>query len=225
MKTYIILSNRVWSKFLYQDLAKQIEANWIFIDDKNEVNFDYLSSLNPEYIFIPNWSHIIEEPIIRKFKCIVFHETDLPFGRGGSPIQNLIVKGYESTVVSAIRASENIDAGPIYLKKEVSLLGGIEEIFLRISNVVQEMIVEIISKNIDPVPQSGEGTIFKRRGPKDSLIKEFESIEKIFDKIRMLDSDYYPHAYFESEKLIFEFTRPTLRGNKTIIADVRIIKK
>ena len=28
--------------------------------------------------------------------------TDLPYGRGGSPLQNLIIRGFESTKISAI---------------------------------------------------------------------------------------------------------------------------
>ena len=41
--------------------------------------------------------------IIRNYECICFHETDLPFGRGGSPIQNLIVRGFKTTKISAIK--------------------------------------------------------------------------------------------------------------------------
>ena len=30
------------------------------------------------------------QEIHENYKCIIFHMTDLPFGRGGSPLQNLI---------------------------------------------------------------------------------------------------------------------------------------
>ena len=41
--------------------------------------------------------------------------TDLPFGRGGSPLQNLIVRGYKETMLSAIKCVGEVDAGPIYI--------------------------------------------------------------------------------------------------------------
>ncbi len=48
------------------------------------------------------------------FNCVVFHMTDLPFGRGGSPLQNLISRGIYKTKISAIKVVKEIDAGPIY---------------------------------------------------------------------------------------------------------------
>ena len=44
--------------------------------------------------------------------------TDLPFGRGGSPLQNLIVRGFEETMTSAIKVTKGIDTGDIYLKEK-----------------------------------------------------------------------------------------------------------
>lgn len=43
--------------------------------------------------------------------------TDLPYGRGGSPLQNLIVRNHYKTKISEIRVKKEIDSGPIYLKK------------------------------------------------------------------------------------------------------------
>ena len=46
--------------------------------------------------------------------------TDLPYGRGGSPLQNLIVRGHKHTMISAIKCVKELDAGPIYLKKPLT---------------------------------------------------------------------------------------------------------
>jgi methionyl-tRNA formyltransferase len=43
--------------------------------------------------------------------------TDLPFGRGGSPLQNLISRKIYNTKLSAIRVVKELDAGPVFLKK------------------------------------------------------------------------------------------------------------
>ena len=52
-----------------------------------------LEQAKPRYVFFPHWSHIIPEDIHGAFECVIFHMTDLPFGRGGSPLQNLIARG------------------------------------------------------------------------------------------------------------------------------------
>jgi len=54
--------------------------------------------------------------------------TYMPYGRGGSPLQNLIVRGYRHTKLTALRMVEEFDAGPVYLKEDLCLEGNAEEI-------------------------------------------------------------------------------------------------
>jgi methionyl-tRNA formyltransferase len=151
--------------------------------------------------------------------------TDLPYGRGGSPLQNLIVAGHEKTVISAIRVVDKIDAGDIYLKEPLSLLGTAEEIFIRSSRIINLMIDKIIKEAPAVVEQTGDVVIFKRRTPGDGDISKLNSIEAIYDYIRMLDCDGYPNAFLEINGFRLEFTRASLKGNHSIIADVKITKK
>ena len=103
----------------------------ILINQKSNFNSKYLNDFNIEKIFIPHWSYIIDEDIFEKYECIVFHMTDLPFGRGGSPLQNLIVRKMYNTKVSAIKVQKGIDTGDIYLKEDLNLEGSATEIFKR----------------------------------------------------------------------------------------------
>ena len=68
---------------------------------------------------IPN---IIPKKIYSNYDCIVFHMTDLPYGRGGSPLQNLIVRGHKETKISALNVQSGLDTGDIYLKKKLILM-------------------------------------------------------------------------------------------------------
>ncbi len=224
MGTYLILSEKKWNQNLAQSFDNENDY-WVLINKKEDFTLEKLTEIGPEKIFIPHWSHYIPEEIYTKFECVVFHETNLPFGRGGSPIQNLIDRGIKNTKITALRADEKLDAGPIYLKKDLSLLGTAEEIFLRANTIVKEMISEIVEKDIEPVPQSGKPTFFKRRNPSQSNIEKLTDLEKVFDYIRMLDAEGYPKAFIETEHFKFEFSRASLKSNETIIADVRIIKK
>jgi methionyl-tRNA formyltransferase len=150
--------------------------------------------------------------------------TDLPYGRGGSPLQNLIVRGHKKTKISALKVEKGLDTGDVYLKKELNLEGSAQKIFDRSTSIVLLMIKEIVEKNMTPVKQTGEATLFKRRTPEMSNIEDVESLNKLYDYIRMLDADGYPKAYLENSSFRFEFSQSELK-NDSIEGHVRIIKK
>lgn len=225
MKSYILVSEKKWHDELFLTLKNSIPANWTRIKSRDKFEFLNLKRLNPDKIFIPHWSYIVPQTIFEQFECIVFHMTDLPFGRGGSPLQNLINLGFEQTKISALKVSRELDAGPIYCKYDLSLLGTAEEIFIRSSKIVGDMILEIINKSLVPKDQKGEVFEFKRRKPEDGDISKLTSLTKVYDYIRMLDAESYPPAFLETEFFRFEFSRATIKSNEIILADVRIIKK
>lgn len=226
MKTFIILTEKSWHKTMFSSLNEKFKGHtWVLINDKAAFTFENLANLNPDKIFIPHWSYIIPTSIHEKFECIVFHMTDLPFGRGGSPLQNLISKGYNETKISALKVDAGLDTGPIYLKKPLTLFGTAQEIFMRSTGIVEEMIAEIVDKDLKPEPQEGEIVEFKRRKPEQGNLMDIEETDKLFDHIRMLDCKGYPPAFIETNNFRFEFSRASLKSEKEIIADVRIIKK
>lgn len=226
METIIILSEKKWHEDLFLNLNKKINKyQWILINKKEEFTFEFLNNLKPIKIFIPHWSYIIPEKIFNNFECIVFHMTDLPYGRGGSPLQNLIIRGHKETKVSALKVENGIDTGPIYLKYPLSLLGTADQIFIRTTKIIEEMIIEIIENGLIPVNQEGEVVSFKRRKIEDGNILKLENIEQIYDYIRMLDSDGYPNAFLEFGNFKIEFSNATLNSDQKLFANVRIIQK
>lgn len=202
------------------------EHNISIITHKDELNLDLLNNLKPDYIFFPHWSYIIPEDIFLKFNCVVFHMTDLPFGRGGSPLQNLISRGIYKTKVSAIKVVKEIDAGPIYIKKDLDISNGCaEEIFKKASKIVfKEMIPYIIKNSCKPLPQVGEPVEFKRRNSSESEIKDNFSLRKIYDYIRMLDAEGYPKAFIDFGEYRLYFSDAEISEND-VIAKVEIKKK
>jgi methionyl-tRNA formyltransferase len=224
--TYIILSEKSWNQDLVRNLSNKMnQINWVFINKRSDFNIGNLDSINPVKIFIPHWSYIIPDEIFEKYECVVFHMTDLPFGRGGSPLQNLIVLGKVETKISALKVVKELDAGPIYLKNKLSLNGTAEEIFLRANSIIELMIIEIINKELEPNEQKGVVVHFKRRKPKDSNIINLKNIKEIYNHIRMLDAEGYPKAFIENEYFKFEFSNATVKDGEEIKAEIRIIKK
>jgi methionyl-tRNA formyltransferase len=222
---YILLTPKTWHTTLFRELSAQKLEEWLHITQKEDFTAEKLAVINPQYVFIPHWSYIIPKEIFENYTCIVFHMTDLPFGRGGSPLQNLIASGLTETKISAIKVEEGLDTGDVYLKRPVSLHGTAEEIFIRMATLIKGMVEEIIANNTQPVPQQGEPTVFRRRKPEDSNIAHLETIEQLYDYIRMLDCEGYPNAFAEMGNFRLEFTRASVKGDESIIADVRITKK
>jgi methionyl-tRNA formyltransferase len=195
--------------------------NIIRIYSPQDLTLENCEKLNPDYIFFPHWSWIIPKEIHSKFNCVIFHMTDLPFGRGGSPLQNLIVRGKKSTKITALRCVSELDAGPVYLKRPLSLVGTAEEILLRASDLIAEMIVELVQTQPVPVEQQGDVVEFNRRQPRDGNISELDSLTQIFDYIRMLDADGYPNAFIDTSHMHIEFLDAKL-SDEIVEARVRI---
>ena len=222
MPGYLIATIKSWNIQSADRLRKQYDIK--VITDKEELTLEYVKELNPRYIFFPHWSWKIPEEIYENYECVGFHETDLPYGRGGSPIQNLIVRGFTNTKISALRVTGEIDAGPIYLKRDLALEGTATDIFNRAAEIISNMIRHIISKEPKPAPQEGKATVFQRRTPEQSEISNFQDVPNAYEHIRMLDAEGYPLAFIETPKLRIEFTECKIDGD-CIVAQARIMDK
>jgi methionyl-tRNA formyltransferase len=192
---------------------------------RDELTIETLDRIKPDYVFFPHWSWYIPREVYENYSCVVFHPSDVPFGRGGTPIQNLIAEGHTETVISAIEAARELDAGDVLLKRKLLLLGGGEEIMLRMQKIIFEDMIPFILKNeIVPTKQSGKPTLFRRRTPDMSELKPGMTITQIFDAIRMLDVEGYPRAFINFGDYTLTFSRPALRSDG-IEADIKISER
>lgn len=222
--SYIVATIRPWNIEVYKESLRHLPGKWHLITHPKQLTFARLKRLDPRYIFFPHWSQKIKPEIIRDFECVCFHMTDVPYGRGGSPLQNLIVRGKETTKITALRMTERFDAGPVYIKRSLSLHGRAEDIYRRAAAVVGRMITEMVRKELKPKPQRGKVVVFKRRTPEQSEITpDINSLKKLYDHIRMLDAEGYPKAYLSAGRWRFEFSHVT-RHKDHLTAQVNIIR-
>lgn len=191
---------------------------------KDELTAAALAAIKPRYVFFPHWSWKIPADVFENFECVIFHMTDVPFGRGGSPLQNLIVRGFKETTLTALRCVAEMDGGDVYMKRPLSLAGTAEEILRRAGELTGDMIRDILRDNPTPVPQTGEVTAFRRRTPQEGDIGGLDTLEQVHDHIRMLDADGYPPAFLETGSLRLEFGGASLRPD-AVEAIVRITRR
>ncbi len=221
MANYIVATIHPWNIEAFKHYSDKLAGNWHLITSKDELTVETINKLNPKYIFFPHWSWIVPNEIISNWPCVCFHMTDVPFGRGGSPLQNLIIRGINKTKVSALQMTKQLDAGPVYLKHPMDLNGSAVDIFKQLAVVIADMITDIINSNPTPVEQSGDIICFERRTPEQSVIPSDLSPIKLYDFIRMLDAPSYPKAFIKQGNNKLEFSDATLE-NGSLTAKVTI---
>lgn len=213
-KLVFLGSNRSWGR----------DFGWSdgFLDSVEVVEFSTPEELrallneypSPSWVFFAFWSNYVGKEVYSIQRSVIFHMTDLPYGRGGSPLQNLILAGHKKTKLSAIVCDENLDAGDIYLKRDLALDGTASEIYSRAAGVIREMVEEIVLTNPTPEAQKGEVVEFRRRKPEESRLPETHTPEALYDFIRMLDAEGYPRAYVTVGNLKLTFQDAALSSGR-----------
>lgn len=220
-RIYIVAGCRPWNRRVFEETIRKFPGQWSFVSSKGELNTALEETANPRYIFFLHWNWIVPEPMLVKYDCVCFHMADVPYARGGSPLQNLIVRGHRQTKLTALRMVKELDAGPVYQKRDLSLEGNAEEIYIRATYLAAEMIRHITANDPVPVPQSGQVVEFPRRKPSESEVPQLPALEKLHDFIRMLDAEGYPAAFLQHGGFRYEFHRAGLYDGR-IVADVTI---
>jgi methionyl-tRNA formyltransferase len=211
---YAIVTVKEWNISNYKKFFGK-KNNFYLIKNKQSLTLSKLKKINPKYIFFPHWSWIIPEEIWSNFDCVVFHMTDLPYGRGGTPLQNLILRGHKKTKISALKVVGEIDGGDIYCKVNLPLHGSAESIYKRASKIVFDNMIPFIVKNQPkPKPQIGRVVKFTRRNFQQSKIDFNMSIKDIYNFIRMLDAPSYPKAFIHTGKYCIEFYDAQIKNDK-----------
>ena len=219
----IFASCKPWHKPLFESLKSKFDLNWMYVSTPNELDC-VISTANPKYIFFLHWNWLVPETIWMQHECVCFHMTDVPYGRGGSPLQNLILAGHKGTKLTALQMVREMDAGPVYTKRTLKLDGTAQEIYVRAGALSADIIQWMIENEPVPIEQVGEAVLFKRRKPEQSRLPETGSLLSTYDFIRMLDADGYPHAFIEHGELMLKFNKAKLENGR-LIAEVEINKR
>tara|TARA_B100000212_G_scaffold212637_1_gene160710 strand:+ start:607 stop:1302 length:696 start_codon:yes stop_codon:yes gene_type:complete len=221
---YLVAAIKPWNISAYNKYVPRLNGQWHLVTEPVLLKSKLLNDLKPRFIFFPHWSWRVSNDVLEQNECVCFHMTDLPYGRGGSPLQNLIVRGKKSTKISALRMVPELDAGPIYMKRDLPLNGSAQEIYTRAADIIFEMIKDIVELTPTPKEQTGPITHFDRRKPKDSELPYQGDLDMLYDHIRMLDAETYPPAFIEHGDYLIKFSEVSLE-NDTLKSRVIISRK
>ena len=218
---YLVAGSTPWSRRAFMEMISRYPGTWRFIQHPDQLTIARVRRLAPRALFFLHWSWKVPEAIVNAYPCIGFHMTDLPYGRGGSPLQHLILRGHRHTKLTAFQMTEGMDAGPVYVKEPLRLDGSAGAIYLRASFLAAKMIRSIIAERLVPRPQRGRSVVFKRRRAAESRIPAIATLARLHDFIRMLDADGYPRAFLDYQGFRYAFSRAA-RADRGLTADVRI---
>lgn len=198
----IFAGYRTWAIKAFEDVIEKCSLKNFEIVSKPED----LNKIRNSVILGAGWSWIIPPEVIEGNELIaLMHPSDLPKYSGGSPIQHQIIDGLTKTMGALFQVDTKIDAGPIFLKKEMSLTGNMDEIFESLRTVTCDLMSEFIVKypDIKPTPQEKtKERVRKRLKPEDSRIakEDFQkySTETLYNMIRCRENPY-PNVYVEDD--------------------------
>ena len=155
-KKYCVVGRQPWNQSHFSSIIQGAEGDWSFVGDELGLSEVHANASSYRYVFFLHWSKKIPEDFFDSTECVCFHMTDVPYGRGGSPLQNLIARGHRKTKLTALRMTKEFDAGPVYLKEDLSLEGSTaEEIFIRASKLSCELALKIVDGEPQPTQQVG----------------------------------------------------------------------
>lgn len=135
---------------------------------------------------------------------LVIHESDLPQGKGWSPLTWQILEGKNQIPVTLFEAVASVDAGPIYSQSVIVLEG--HELLPEIKHlqgvVSQQLILNFVRDypNNPSRPQTGESTFYTRRGPDHSQLAMHKTLADQFNLLRVCDNERYPAFFIKDGK-------------------------
>jgi methionyl-tRNA formyltransferase len=129
---------------------------------------------------------------------IVIHESDLPKGKGWSPLTWQILEGKNEIPITLFEANDKLDSGIVYLRDTIKYKG--HELFDEIKDKQGEKTIEMVLKYINNKPigfkQIGDITYYNKRTPQDSEIDINKPIIEQINLLRVCDNTNYP-AFFK----------------------------
>lgn len=140
-----------------------------------------------------SYGKIIPASIINLFSpgIINIHPSLLPQLRGPSPIESAIIQGYPKTGVSIMNITSEMDAGPVYIQKKITMNG--RETGAQLYTLLGEMGAKLLADNLQniidgvlhPVNQNhAEATFTSLIKKSDGIINWQDTAKNIEAKIR-----------------------------------------
>lgn len=170
--------------------------------------FDKSNIREGDVCFILSCSKIIEKQYLKRNKNnIVVHASDLPSGKGFSPLQWQILENKNDIILTLFEAVEEVDAGPYYIKEKLSFDGTelYEELRYKLAQRIIDMCIYYVMhiNEITAIPQMGIESFYRKRTKNDDEIDPNKTINELFNHFRIADNEIFPLFFYYKGKKYF----------------------
>lgn len=161
-----------------------------------------------DLLFILGFTRKIDLEKLKNYKNkFIIHESDLPKGRGFSPIKNQILKKIYKIKCCLIECVDKIDGGDIY--EYDNLIIGKNDLYEDIRLKQFKITIKLIEKLLKKYPkikgekQVGVPTYYKRFDERSDEIDISKNIISLFDLLRSTDYNKHQNYFFLNKKKYF----------------------
>ena len=174
----------------------------IFYSPKKIINYDL--------VFVLGYTKKLNKVFLNKNKLnLLIHESDLPYGRGMSPIQWQILKGVNLIKVKLIEVADKLDSGDIFESGLIKLNG--TELYNDIRKKQANETINLIKKFLKKFPkykrtkQVGKPLYFKERNKNHSELNLNKTLKQNFNLMRISNNKEWPaFFYYKKKKFIIK---------------------
>ncbi|MDA7512449.1 formyltransferase family protein [Verrucomicrobia bacterium] len=150
-----------------------------------------------DVLFILGYLRIVPKDCLEEHsQNFVIHGSDLPLGKGWSPVAWQILEAKQEIVFTLFEATEGLDAGDIYLQRSLSMNG--HELFHEWRQMQWDLTSSMVKECIEtfdaliPRKQHGEDSFYPRRTHENDLLDATQPLQDQFNLLRVCDPDQYP---------------------------------
>ena len=209
LKITIVSSQNSWLNKHIQGFIDELKGcQVIWVHEVQEIGEGNIA-------FFLGFEEIVNKEALDKHKNnLVVHESDLPKGKGMSPMTWQILEGKNEISITLFEMEEKLYSGNVYLQDIMGFNG--LELVSEIRDKQAEYTFNLCKKFLDSYPeilgsgkvQEGAESFYKGRNPEDSQLDFNKTIAEQFNLLRVVDNDKYP-AFFEhqGEKYFLKITK------------------
>ena len=199
----LIDNNKSWIIPYAQELASIIKERYLY---NVSMVYKHKDVTEGEILLILSCEKRFNELSLNKHNLVI-HESDLPRGKGWSPITWQILEGRNKIPVTLFEAEKELDSGVIYHKDFIHFNGG--ELHNEIRDLQGEMTIKLVLEFLNKFPyntgekQKGKATFYSKRTPINSELDINKTIKEQFNLLRVCDNDRYPSFFILNNRKYF----------------------
>lgn len=220
-----VITNKNKKKSDFFDLSqfcKEKKINFYLTKDCNdEITYNWIKKINPDYIFCFGWSQILKKRIIKQAKkfCIGFHPAELPYNRGKHPIIWAIVLGLKKTASTFFVMGDKVDNGQILSQKIIKITpsDNATKLYKKISLTSSKQLHDLLKK-LNKIKtkkvkfKSQISNLWRKRNFVDGVVDWRMNAKNIMNLVNALKSPY-PYASFNYKKKFIKILNASIIKN------------